>query len=161
MFFLLVVFTKQQGPLSSLSDPLSGSGEPEAPQPRHVPPVHTRVLFEMTQPQQAVGTAGGVAGIGGGDQTNDVDDDLLTLLSSISLSETRKNYYKKQNPQKINVPVVPSYRLLVVDDSGLLCIALRTDNHICDEVRQQPYQGIPFTIQRVGVTIHFIFPATI
>ena len=161
MFFLLVVFIKQQGPLSSLSDPLSGSGEPEAPQPRHVPPVHTRVLFEMTQPQQAVGTAGGVAGIGGGDQTNDVDDDLLTLLSSISLSETRKNYYKKQNPQKINVPVVPSYRLLVVDDSGLLCIALRTDNHICDEVRQQPYQGIPFTIQRVGVTIHFIFPATI
>ena len=127
---------------------MSGSGgEPEAVHPRHLLPVHSRVLFELAQ-QQPFHKPGVGGGTGTGEQTNDdndvdEDEDLLTLLSSISLSETRKHYYKKQNPQKNSqvAASIPSYRLLVVDDSGLLCIALRTDNHICDEVRQQPYQG--------------------
>ena len=60
------------------------------------------------------------------DREDDIDDDILTFLSSISLSEARKYHHSKRSQKnqrsgkgsepRYESPGIPRYRLLVVDD---------------------------------------------
>ena len=121
-----------------------GRGSPPTqPQPQlQLQPPMTKNFSPTSLPLLAGGGAVAAvvaAGGGGGGEgervetllhnNNDVAEDndgILTLLSSISLSEARK--YRHRKYKKIVVDNI-CYRILVVDDSGLLSIALRTDRY--------------------------------